>query len=155
MDFNELRKQIDSITLELKTKAPKELSVLVESLSLIVKMILQMSSSVLMQSEAQTEQNQILIKQNADLGKLIEELQQTIREQRSQLNQNSSNSSKPPSTDGYKKSPKKRSLRVSTGAKAGSQKGHKGANLSVPHKPDDIKCHVPSKCQCCPNLKAW
>ena len=60
---------------------------------------------------------------------------------------------KTPSSEGYKKSPKKRSLRVSTGANAGGQKGHKGAHLSVPHAPDEVKCHIPSKCQCCPNLK--
>lgn len=25
--------------------------------------------------------------------------------------------------------------------------------MSVPHAPDEVKCHIPSKCQCCPNLK--
>ena len=114
-----------------------------------------MTSSVLMQSETQTEQIKNLIKKNDDLGLLINELQETIRDLKSQLNQNSNNSSKPPSSDGYKKSPKKGSLRVSTGAKAGGQKGHKGAHLSVPHAPDEVKCHIPKKCQCCPILKTF
>lgn len=91
-----------------------------------------MTSSVLMQSETQTEQLKNLIKKNDDLGLLINELQETIRDLKSQLNQNSNNSSKPPSSNGYKKSPKKRRLRVSTGAKAGGQKDHKGSHLSVP-----------------------
>ena len=146
VDFNELRQQIDSITLELKAKAPKKLSMLVESQSIMVRLILEMSSTLL-------SQNNELTKQISKLNQTIDSLQETIRDQKRQLNQNSNNSSKPPSSDGYKKSPKKRSLRVSTGAKAGGQKGHKGANLSVPHAPDEVKCHIPSKCQCCPNLK--
>lgn len=117
VDFNELKQKMDSITLELKAKAPKEFSLLVDSLVFMIKVMLELTSSDLMQSESQTEQI------------------------------------KTPSSDGYKKSPKKRSLRVSTGAKAGGQKGHKGAHLSVPHAPDEVKCHIPKKCQCCPNLK--
>lgn len=120
MDFNELKQKMDSITLELKAKAPKDLSLLVDdSLGFMINVMLEMTSSVLMQSETQTEQIKNLIKKNDDLGSLIGELQDIIRDLKSQLNQNSNNSSKPPLSDGYKKSPKKRSLRVSTGAKAG------------------------------------
>lgn len=120
VDFNELKQKMDSITLELKAKAPKDLSLLVDdSLGFMINVMLEMTSFVLMQSETQTEQIKNLIKKNDDLGSLIYELQETIRYLKSQLNQNSNNSSKPPSSDGYKKSPKKRSLRVSTGAKAG------------------------------------
>ena len=25
--------------------------------------------------------------------------------------------------------------------------------MSVPHVADEVKCHIPKKCQCCPNLK--
>lgn len=147
VDFNELKQKMDSITLELKAKAPKDLSLLVDdSLGFMINVMLEMSSTVMSQNKEQREQI-------SSLGKSIEELQDIIRDLRSQLNQNSNNSSKPPSSDGYKKSPKKRSLRISTGAKAEGQKGHKGAHLSVPHAPDEVKCHIPSKCQCCPNLK--
>ena len=125
LDFNELKQKMDSITLELKAKAPKDLSLHVETQSFMIKLILEMSSSVM-------SENKELREQISSLGESIEELQDIIRDLRSQLNQNSNNSSKPPSSDGYKKSPKKRSLRVSTGAKAGGQKGHKGAHLSVP-----------------------
>jgi transposase len=146
VDFNELKQKMDSITLELKSKAPKDLSLLVETQSFMIKLILEMSSTVM-------SENKELREQISALGKSIEELQDIIRDLKSQLNQNSNNSSKPPSSDGYKKSPKKRSLRVSTGANVGGQKGHKGAHLSVPHAPDEVKCHIPKKCQCCPNLK--
>lgn len=125
MDFNELKQKMDSITLELKAKAPKDLSLHVETQSFMIKLILEMSSSVM-------SENKELREQISSLGESIEELQDIIRDLRSQLNQNSNNSSKPPSSDGYKKSPKKRSLRVATGAKAEGQKGHKGAHLSVP-----------------------
>lgn len=78
------------------------------------------------------KQNETSLEQNRKLNLTIESLQEEIKELKRQLGQNSNNSSKPPSSDGYKKSPKKRSLRVSTGAKAEGQKGHKGAHLSVP-----------------------
>lgn len=146
VDFNELKQKMYSITLELKAKATKDLSLLVDSLGFMINVMLEMSSTVMSQNKERREQI-------SSLGKSIEELQDIIRNLRSQLNQNSNNSSKPPSSDGYKKSPKKRSLRVSTGAKAGGQKGHNGAHLSVPHAPNEVKCHIPSKCQCCPNLK--
>ena len=56
MDFNELKQKMDSITLELKAKAPKDLSLLVDdSLGFMINVMLEMTSSVLMQSETQTE----------------------------------------------------------------------------------------------------
>ena len=103
MDFNELKQKMDSITLELKAKAPKDLSLLVVSLGFMINVMLEMTSSVLMQSETQTEQIKNLIKKNDDLVLLTDELQETIRDLKSLLNQNSNNSSKPPSSDGYKK----------------------------------------------------
>ncbi len=45
VDFNELKQKMDSITLELKAKAPKDLSLLVETQSFMIKLILEMSSS--------------------------------------------------------------------------------------------------------------
>lgn len=146
MDFNELKQDAENLCKELKDKAPADLSLLVLSLSTIINMMITMFSGVMKQNETSLEQNR-------KLNLTIESLQEEIKELKRQLGQNSNNSSKPPSSDGYKKSPKKRSLRVSTGAKAGGQKGHKGAHLSVPHAPEEVKCHIPSKFQCCPNLK--
>ena len=64
---------------------------------------------------------------------------------------NSSNSSKPPSTDGYRK-PSPRNLRVSSGLKPGGQKGHTGANLDIPHPPDAVIRHVPKGCEACQDM---
>lgn len=51
------------------------------------------------------EQNASLLKQNEILTAIIAELNQTIHELKEQLNKNSQNSSKPPSSDGFKKPP--------------------------------------------------
>ena len=55
-----------------------------------------------------------------------------------QLNMDSHNSSKPPSSDGYKKANKNRSLREKTGRKTGGHKGHKGVNMKLHHEPKEL-----------------
>ena len=75
-----------------------------------------------------------------------------LRDLRRKVDMNSSNSSKPPSSDGYRK-PSPKSLRVKTGRKVGGQPGHKGHNLVVPHEPDEFIDHYPEGCQSCPNIE--
>lgn len=73
-----------------------------------------------------------------------------LQEQCSQLSQqqslNSTNSSKPPATDGYQK-PKPKSQRASTGKKSGGQPGHPGHHLKPVSDPDSI---VPNPLTICP-----
>jgi transposase len=57
------------------------------------------------------------------------------------LLKNSSNSSKPPSTDGFKRKPKSR--RVAGKAKAGGQEGHPGSTLERVAVPDEVVTHAP------------
>lgn len=83
---------------------------------------------------------------------LIAQLNQTIQELKEQLNKNSKNSSKPPSSDGFKK-PAPKSLRKPSGKKVGGQKGHQGTFLSVLSDPDEIVKHMPSACEGCPHYK--
>ena len=83
---------------------------------------------------------------------LIAQLNQTIQELREQLNKNSKNSSKPPSSDGFKR-PAPKSLRKPSGKKVGGQKGHQGTFLSVLSDPDKIVKHMPSACEGCPHYK--
>lgn len=79
---------------------------------------------------------------------LLEQNKELLR----RVNMNSSNSSKPPSSDGYMK-PSPKSLRVKTGRKQGGQPGHKGHGIAVPHEPDMFVDHYPVKCSACPNFE--
>ena len=127
MDLKELKKQVEQITKELKSKASGETAVLVDSLSFLFNIMLETSAGILVQNEK-------IAKQNERLTNTIIDLQETIKELRRQLNMDSHNSSKPPSSDGYKK-PNPKSLREKTGKKQGGQNGHGGSTLV----PDPVK----------------
>ena len=148
MDLQEIKK----ISEELQSKLEKVLVSADPSLVILVKSLTMMLNALLSMMVAKEQQNEALIEQVSTLTKTILELQETIKDLKRQLGQNSQNSSKPPSTDGYKK-PKPRSLREKTERKAGGQKGHKGAHMEIPHYPDKIVTHVPEKCKNCPLLE--
>ena len=92
------------------------------------------------------QQNETLSAAAAAQTQLIAQLNQTIQELKEQLNKNSKNSSKPPSSDGFKK-PAPKSLRKPSGKKAGGQSGHQGTHLAVITAPDEIVRHMPSSCE--------
>ena len=94
------------------------------------------------------QQNEALSATIAAQPQLIAQLNQTIRELKEQLNKNSKNSSKPPSSDGYKK-PAPKSLRKPSDKKVGEQDGHQGIHLAVITAPDEIIKHMPSACEGC------
>ncbi|MCL2869168.1 MAG: DUF6444 domain-containing protein, partial [Candidatus Bathyarchaeota archaeon] len=96
--------------------------------------------------------------QRSDLEKLNKEelieliltmhnhFQTKIADLETRLNQNSQNSSKPPSTDIWKK-PKQ--TRQKTDKKPGGQKGHKGHGLKIQRQPDQTIQHKPKQCKHC------
>lgn len=92
-----------------------------------------------------------------DLGSLSHEekdaliygLLARVEELERRLGLDSSNSGKPPSTDGYQKKPRPQNLREKTGRTSGGQEGHEGKNLRQVENPDKIVDHCPSVCGGC------
>ena len=80
-------------------------------------------------------------------------LKAEIAELKAKINANSRNSSKPPSSDGFKK-PATKSLREPSRRKKGGQNGHEGHGFKMLQKPDfEVAC-LPSLCQSCAQRSA-
>lgn len=73
-------------------------------------------------------------------------LRKRVAELEAQLNMNSRNSSKPPSTDEFVK-PKSR--RKKSGRPSGGQKGHSGNTLEMTDNPDNTVIHLVERCSNC------
>ena len=92
--------------------------------------------------EALRVENALLRAENAALLRRLAELER-------RLGLNSSNSGKPPSSDGLKKPPRVSSLREPSGKKTGGQKGHPGTTLRRTETPDATIDHYPEACAAC------
>jgi transposase len=90
-----------------------------------------------------------LIAQNALLVAERQALLARVAELERRLGLNSSNSGKPPSSDGLKKPPRVSSLREPSGKKTGGQRGHRGETLRRVEKPDAAIDHYPPACTGC------
>ncbi len=79
----------------------------------------------------------------------VQALGAAIEELKGRLALNSSNSGKPPSSNGFKKIKKSRSLRGKSTKKPGGQDGHEGTTLQQVAEPDAVVPHLPpSHCDC-------
>jgi transposase len=92
--------------------------------------------------EALRAENALLRAENAALTGRLAALERL-------LGLNSSNSGKPPSSDGLKKLPRVSSLREPSGKRTGGQKGHPGKTLCRTDAPDAIIDHYPEACAAC------
>jgi len=82
-----------------------------------------------------------------NLSKDNKALNERVKSLESQVNKNSNNSSKPPSSDGFKK--KTKSLRIKSGKKPGGQEGHEGTTLCLNDTPDEVEIHNVEQCTEC------
>ena len=94
--------------------------------------------------QALLEENSVLKKDNLFLREKIAELEK-------RLHLNSKNSSKPPSSDGFRKPPSK-SLRKNGKNSSGGKTGHKGYTLKQVKHPDIIIRHEIEVCSHCQGI---
>jgi transposase len=79
----------------------------------------------------------------------IEQLEAEVAELKRRLGMNSTNSSKPPSSDSPFVKPTPKSLRRRSGRKPGGQPGHPGSTLALVADPNERKRHEPGPCTGC------
>ena len=100
------------------------------------------------------QENERLRRENEELRRKVAEGEKQIVELERQLalrKQNSTNSSKPPSSDGLAGEPRERGRRKKGRRKAGGQPGHRGAHrpLVPVTEVDEIRPILPDQCQHC------
>jgi transposase len=91
---------------------------------------------------------EMLVTMNRALQDSIRVLEEKVEKLEGQLNKDSHNSGKPPTSDGLKK-PHKHGLRHKSGKKSGGQFGHVGHRLEPVSNPDYIEIHAVTQCSHC------
>lgn len=91
--------------------------------------------------------NALADSQPRTLVPIVLDTQARLQALEARVAQNSNNSSKPPSSDGYTK-PAPKSLRKKSGLRPGGQSGHPGNTLPPSDKPDFIVVHRLKLCPC-------
>ena len=84
--------------------------------------------------------------ENAGLRTLITQLTERIAALEARLGKDSHNSSKPPSSDGYRRRGR---VRPASGKRSGGQRGHEGTTLRRQAPPDHMVRHRPTHCAAC------
>ena len=121
----------------------------VSSLKGLVAILLSRVEVLEAENTALKAENHALKQENALLKQENTALKQQVASLEIRLNQNSGNSHKPPSTDGFKKQP---ALARAKGKASGGQAGHKGHRLEMAEAPDVVEVHHARSCSCCGKL---
>ncbi len=102
--------------------------------------------------ELESERNRLL-EEKAGMAGRIEQLERQVEELTRKTGLNSTNSSKPPSSDGLRRKPRptspERKRRKEQGRRPGKQKGAPGARLAPVAVPDRVEELLPSHCGKC------
>lgn len=104
-------------------------------------------ASLRAENEQLRAENAQLQAQNAQLQAENVRLREENSELRRRLGQNSDNSHKPPSSDGYRKKRAQPGLPREGKRPKGGQPGHQGRTLRQMDSPDRIEVHRPSTCR--------
>lgn len=103
-----------------------------QELKALVLRLLQKLEALQVENAALQEENTKLKAENAEL--------------RRRLGMDSTNSHKPPSSEGLTKKP---AIARETGKKSGGQEGHQGNTLKMVDNPDEVIVHHAAQCPCC------
>ena len=117
----------------------------------LVQFLLEQLTAMRQENDEMRQINQDLRHTIQTMTITIASLQQTIQDLQDKLGNNSRNSSRPPSSDGYSK-PDPKSSRKPSGKKRGAQKGHPGTSLYSMTKDlpvDRVVQHCPGSCMQC------
>ena len=98
--------------------------------------------------QLQQEQLKLQNEQILDLQVMVSMMKVHIETLENNQKKDSSNSSKPPSSD-IGKIQRTKSLRTQSGKKPGGQHGHRGETLSFSATPNEVVVHEVKKCNCC------
>jgi transposase len=101
------------------------------------------------------EANARLVAANAEQARLIATLEARVVGLERRLGKDSSNSSRPPSSEGLGKPPAPRQQRRGGGRRPGKQPGAPGAHLAQAPEPDAVVWHRPQRCQGCDGDLMW
>ena len=117
----------------------------------VIQTLVGIVCALLDENDALRKQNEILTRRVEGLEKENRQLKERVRELEIRLGKDSHNSSKPPSSDGFRKPPvnMNRSLRRSSGRNSGGQPGHLGRSLEMLESPDFVVDHPLEECAFC------
>jgi transposase len=111
---------------------------------------LEQANARIKQLEEQVAQQQALHTSLAQALHHLEQANARIKQLEGQAAKDSHNSSKPPSTDGFKEPRRKTaSLREKSGKPRGGQPGHRGNTLRMVQQPDRVVRLSPERCEHC------